>query len=80
MNIISIRAIMECIKKRFGADAYLELYMDGSGFIRLAQRPNPDKLLVDFDGLGELAMILESRTDPNPYPSGLNRAGWGGVS
>ena len=57
---VVIRELIDRIKENFGNDAYIELYTDGSGCIRYRQEcREPDKLLVEFDGLGELSEILQ---------------------
>jgi hypothetical protein len=53
MDIIATRELINLVKKKFGDDAYLELFTDGSGRILVQYCP-----VIEFDGLGELAEIL----------------------
>lgn len=70
-DILVIRKLIDRVKEKFGENAYLELFTDGSGYIRVFNgvhladlgRNNidePHKLMKEFDGLGELAEILTS--------------------
>ncbi len=61
MNILVIRELVNRVKKLFGDNVYLELFVDGSGYIRSYDESNlkkPHLLVGEFDGLGELAEIL----------------------
>lgn len=58
MNIFAIREFIDCVKDKFGDEAFIVLFTDGSGYIRL-RTPDLDKLLEEFDDLGKLASILE---------------------
>lgn len=53
--IIAVRKLIDRVKEKFGEDAYLELFTDGSGFIRVSPF---GELLEEFDGLGELTEVL----------------------
>lgn len=74
---IAVRQLIDRIREKYGYDAYIELFTDGSGSIRVRNQVL-DTLKAEFDGLGELIKILEPETESRP--SGLNRAGWGGLS
>ena len=58
-----VRLLIDRMKEKFTDDVYLELYADGSGFIRSCQRNSSGDIVEEFDGLGELATILETTHD-----------------
>jgi len=57
INVPAIRDMVDTIKDRYGDNAHVILYSDGSGFICYNES---GANVVDFDGLGELQSTLES--------------------
>ena len=53
--ITGVRTMIDMVHEKFGEWAYIELYTDGSGEIYNEK----DRKVAGFDGLGELAEILE---------------------
>jgi len=66
-DICAIRRTLDKISDKFGKYACVFLCEDGSGFIgdKLGGDPRENKV-VEFDGLGELATILETPLEELP--------------
>lgn len=58
MDIKAIRKLLDLVREKFGKETIIEIYSDGSGFIRHDQSTKIDDYLLDFTGLGELAEEL----------------------
>ncbi len=60
----AFRRILDAIAEKFGKFAYTEIYEDGSGYI--CDTIKEDSILAEFNGLGELATILEIPVEELP--------------
>jgi len=54
INIPAIRELIDTINKKYGPNAIITIYTDGSGRICYEEIPGKKLLLNEFDGLGEL--------------------------
>jgi len=55
VNIPAIMKMLDLVEEQFGSFAYIEIFSDGSGFVRHVNSPKRSDALLHFINLGELA-------------------------